>query len=276
MKKCSLSQGQYNPKSSVQAPDHLNAESQRGRLNFLKQRSRFRLISLAATALLCVLLASGMAQKGSNGLLKKKPSVVLQASTTLITLPCSESSQSISRSCPYTINSQVALTAVTKNFNKQILYAYTVGGGRVVGEGSQVTWDLGGVWPGIYTATVEVQDHKKHRALSSVTVKIVNCGDCVNSFHCPTIVVTCYDEVKAGTPATCKVVVRPSSDLITYEWFARDSSGEDLSVRVSGRGTSISIPSNGLGGKNITVMVEVKGLQPSCGQNASSSIAVKP
>ena len=218
-----------------------------------------------------------MAQKGlSNGLLKKKPSVVLQAATTLITLPCPRDARSISRSCPSTINSQVALAAVTKDFNKQILYAYTVSGGHVVGEGSKVTWELSGVWPGIYTATVEVQDNKKHRALSSVTVTIENCKDCVDSPVCPTIVVTCYDEVKVGTPATCKVVVRPSSDLITYKWSARDSSGEELSERISGRGTSISIPTNGSGGKHITAMVEVKGLHPSCSGTASSSIAVKP
>jgi hypothetical protein len=81
-----------------------------------------------------------------------------------------------------------------------------------------VTWDLSTVRPGIYTATVEVQDNKKHRALSSVIVKPLFCGDCVDSFMCPPILVTCYDEVKAGTPITCKfLVVGPSSDLITYE-----------------------------------------------------------
>jgi hypothetical protein len=58
-------------------------------MNSLKQRSGIRITFRLATSLLCVLLASVMAQKGSsNGLLKKRPSVVLQASTTLITFPC--------------------------------------------------------------------------------------------------------------------------------------------------------------------------------------------
>jgi hypothetical protein len=245
-------------------------------MNFLKQRSGLRIVSLSATSLLCVLLASLLAQKGSsNGLLKKKSSVVLQASTTLITYPCAPDWHRVSGSCPSN-DFQVALMSIAKDFHKQPLYAYTVGVGRVVGEGSKVTWDLSGVGPGIYTATVEVQDDRKHRALSSVIVKIENCGDCVDSFMCPPIVVTCYDEVKAGTPITCKVVVGPSSDLITYEWSARDSSGEDLSGRISRRGTSISIRTDGLGGQNIRATVEVKGLDPSCSGTATSSTVVKP
>jgi hypothetical protein len=246
-------------------------------MNFLKQRSGLRIVSLSATSLLCVLLASIMAQQGlSNGLLKKKPSVVLQASTALVTLPCPEDWHSTSRSCPATADLQVALTSIAKDFNKQPRFAYTVAAGRIVGEGSKVTWDLSEVGPGIYTATVEVQDNNKHRALSSVIVKIVNCSDCVESLMCPPIVVTCYDEVKAGTPITCKVVVGPWPDPITYEWSARDSSGEDLSERISGRGTSISIRTDGLDGQNVTATVEVKGLRSYCSGTATSSTVVKP
>ena len=206
-------------------------------MNFLKQRPGLWITSLSATSLLCVLLASVMAQNGSsNGLLKRKPSVVLQASTTLITLPCPTDGHSISGSCPSTADLQVALTSIAKDFSKQPLYAYTVAGGRVVGDGSKVTWDLSGVGPGTYTATVDVQDNKKHRALSSVIVKIVNCPDCVIScFLCPTITVTCSDEVKASTPAICTVMVRPSFDLATYKWSAHDSSGGDLSGRIRAR-----------------------------------------
>lgn len=246
-------------------------------MNFLKQRSGLRLISLAATSLLCVSLASVMAPKGSsNRLLKKKPSVVLQASTTLITLPCPPDARSNSDSCSSTSVVQVGLTAVAKDFNGQLIYAYAVTGGRVVGEGSNVTWDLNGVWPGFYTATVEVQDNKKHHALSTLTVKIVNCPDCViYCFLCPTIVVTCSD-VKAGTPAIFTVGGSQSFDLASLEWTARDSDGEDVSERISGRGTSISIRTDGLGDRKVTATVEIEGIDLSCGRTASCSIAVKP
>jgi hypothetical protein len=219
-----------------------------------------------------------MAPKGSsNRLLKKKPSVVLQASTTLITLPCPPDTRSNSDSCSSTSVVQVGLTAVAKDFNEQPIYAYAVTGGRVVGEGSNVTWDLNGVWPGFYTATAEVQDKKKHRALSSVAVKIMNCGDCVPiCIMCPTIVVACPDEVKAGTPAIFTVRGSQSFDLASIKWTARDSHGEDVSERIIGNGTSISIRTDGLGGRNVTATVEVEGIDLSCGRTASCSIAVKP
>ncbi len=246
-------------------------------MNFLRQGSGLRVISLAAISTLCILLASVMTQNGSStGLLKKKPSVVLQSSTTKITYPCPPDFYSISRSCPSNVDLQVALTAQAKDFNKQILYAYTVDAGRIVGEGSKVTWDLNGVGPGFHTASVEVQDDKKHRALSSVTVTITNCGDCIDRWVCPTMVMTCYDQVKAGTLAVCTVKMWPSSDRVTFEWSVNASSGEDLSERISRQGASISIPTNALAGQTVYVKVDVKGLDPSCGTTASSSMVVKP
>jgi hypothetical protein len=247
-------------------------------MNLFKQRSGLRIISLSATSLLCVLLASVMAPQGlPQGSLKKKPSVVLQASTTSVTLPCPADVISSSGSCPHTNDLQVALTSIAKDFNKQPLYAYSVTGGRVVGEGSTVTWDLGGVWPGIYTATVEVQDHKKVRAVSSATVKIVNCPDCVPvCVLCPTIMVTCPEEVKPGTPAVFAAAVTGPLELDSLKWSVRDSSGADLSERISGRGGSISIRTDGLGGQNLTATVEVNGLDPACARTASCSMAVKP
>jgi hypothetical protein len=177
-------------------------------MSFLKQRSGVRLLALSGTSLLCVLFASVMVESGSpNGLFEKKPSVVLQASRTSITLPCPPSAYSISRSCPFTFDLQVPLTALANGFNKQARYVYSVGGGRIVGEGSKVTWDFSEVGPGWYEAKVEVQDTKKHHAVSSATVAIANCGDCVFIEPCPTLVMTCYDQVKAGTVGVCKVVM---------------------------------------------------------------------
>lgn len=246
-------------------------------MNFLKQRPGIRIASLSAATVLCVLLASIMAQKGSSkGLLKKKPSAVLEASTPSVTLPCPTTGHSISGSCPSTGDLQVALTSLAEGFNKQLLYAYTVDGGRVVGEGRKVTWDLNGVSLGFYTATVEVRDNKKHRALSSVMVKLVNCPDCVISeFPCP-VLVACYDQVKAGTLAVCTVRMQPLSHLVSYEWSVNASGGEDLSERISRIGASISIPTNGLAGQTVYVKVEVKGLDPFCARSLSSSTAVKP
>src|SRR5260221_3095819 len=145
---------------------------------------------------MCVLLGSVMDQKAAaSGFFKKKPSVVLQASSALITLPCPPNMYSAFRSCPSTANLQVALTSTADGFVKQARYAYTVTVGQVVGAGSKVTWDLNDTPPGIYTASVEVQDNKKHHVQSSVTVTIQSCGDCMHIEVCGTMFVNCYDQV---------------------------------------------------------------------------------
>src|SRR5262249_52987800 len=135
-------------------------------MNFRKQPSNLRGIVLAM--LLLVLLQNVI----STGWLTTKPSGELQASKTFLTYPCPPHCRRISHSCPSTNDLEVGLTALTRNFSKQLVYVYTVTGGRVIGEGGNVTWDLNECGPGLYTATVEVQDNRKHRALSSVNVAL--------------------------------------------------------------------------------------------------------
>jgi hypothetical protein len=248
-------------------------------MNLLQKTSSLRIIFFAM-ALLCVLLAAEWAQDGaSHELLRKKPSVDLQVSKKLLTYPCPPGMYSSSRACLSADDLRVFLTAVTRDFSKRAAFVYTVSGGRIVGEGSKVTWDLSEAGPGIYAATLEVQDNKKHRALATVNVTVQNCGDCVHEEPCPMpMAVTCYDEVKAGTPITCKVVMGRAiwRAPAAYEWSARDSNGEDASERISVRDTYISIRTDGLGGRYLTTTVRVKGLDPSCSPTASASTAVKP
>lgn len=66
-----------------------------------------------------------------------------------------------------------------------LLYTYSSSAGRIIGEGSSATWDLGGVAPGVYTASVEVDDGyytiaypwtvKRHITYSTVTVEVTTC-----------------------------------------------------------------------------------------------------
>ena len=238
-----------------------------------------RLHSVSASLLPCVLLAFVLTQTSSAyGLLMKNRSVVLHASRTLITLPCPPSAHSISGSCRNELGYEVTLTSETKDFHKKATYTYVVTGGQVVGEGSEVTWELSGVGPGIYTATVEVRDNNKNHADSSVTVTVAACSDCVTPFFCPTMTITCYDRVKAGTPITCRLNLRapPWIHVSAYKWSARSSNDLDLSETIKSNDGYASIPTSGLGGHVIYTTVEVKGIDPSCNSTASGSTRVEP
>jgi hypothetical protein len=56
-----------------------------------------------------------------------------------------------------------------------LLYTWSTTGGRITGDGANVTWDLSGVQPGTYTASVDVDDGCGCIAFSSTTVTVERC-----------------------------------------------------------------------------------------------------
>ena len=72
---------------------------------------------------------------------------------------------------------QVQLAAnATDPDGDTLLYTWSTTGGRIVGDGANVSWDLSGVQPGTYTASVEVDDGCGCIAFSSTTVTVETCG----------------------------------------------------------------------------------------------------
>ncbi|HWT00569.1 MAG TPA: hypothetical protein VN256_10000 [Pyrinomonadaceae bacterium] len=199
------------------------------------------------------------------------PTVTLSASQGSITLPCPPGQTSRSGNCPTTAQGTVQLAAnATDPDGDTLLYTYTTTGGRVTGDGANVSWDLSGVQPGTYTATVEVDDGCGCVAFSSTTVTIAECSDCI--LPCPTLSISCPTGlVDQGTPATVSVNVSggdPNAS-ITYNWTV--SAG----TITSGQGTpSITIDTTGLAGQNVTATVELGGVAPECDRTESCSFSI--
>lgn len=66
-----------------------------------------------------------------------------------------------------------------KSENNSQRYNYTVSGGRIVGEGEKVGWDLKGAAPGTYQIKIDVIDNKSGNLLQSAikTVTVELCYD---------------------------------------------------------------------------------------------------
>ncbi len=205
---------------------------------------------------------AGHRKSREPSILPNSPPVInsFAASTAVITLPCPEGSHSSSNSCPANPSTSVGLTVnATDPDGDTLLYTYTVSGGRVTGEGANVSWDLSGVGPGKYTATVEVDDGCGCISFQSTDVTIGSCSDCVPIFSCPTVSVSGQDSADHGIP--------PASG---YNWSV--SAG----TITSGQGTtSITVSTANLGGQTVTATVEVAGLDPSCTRTASASTAIR-
>jgi hypothetical protein len=156
--------------------------------------------------------------------------------------------------------------------NDQLLYTWSVTGGRLSGEGRQVNWDLTGVANGTYTATVEVNDGNQHTASGSTTVTISDCPDCVKPPPpCPQVSVSCPSEVEANQPITFTASVTGEGGAgATYNWSV---SAGTIS---SGQGTStITVDTSGVA-QSVTATVTIGGLDPSCNATASCTTGVKP
>ena len=179
-----------------------------------------------------------------------------------------------SETCTAT-GSEVTLVAnATDEDNDQLLYTWSVTGGRLSGEGRQVTWDLTGVANGSYTATVEVNDGNQHTASGSTTVTVADCTGCVAPKPpCPTVSVSCPSEVEAGQPITFTASISGETGgaTTTFNWSV--STG----TISSGQGTStITVDTTGAGGQSVTATVNIGGLDPTCNATASCTTGVKP
>ena len=201
------------------------------------------------------------------------PTASLAASATTITLPCPPDTHS-SGACPAAATSSVGLTTTaTDPDGDTLLYSYTVTGGRITGEGANVSWDLSGMGPGTYTASVDVDDGCGCITSSTTTVTIASCTDCIPNLVCPTVNVTCPSDVSEGGSITFTANFTPGTPQVTptYNWTV--SAG----TITSGQGTSaITVDTKGLGGQTVTATVELGGVDPTCGRTASCSTPVRP
>ncbi len=128
----------------------------------------------------------------------------------------------------------VTTTAVDPE-NDVLTYNYTVSGGRIVGQGANVSWDLTGAAPGTYTITAGVDDSCGVCGKTQTrTIEVAAC-DCVRICVCPTLSVTGPAGVTApGETMTFTAnVAGGTSEVITYNWTV------DRGTIIEGQGTPV-------------------------------------
>jgi hypothetical protein len=193
----------------------------------------------------------------------------LTVSDTEISLPCAPGFRSTSGACNDSTTVTVTTTAVDPE-NDVLTYNYTVSGGRIVGSGASVQWDLAGAQPGTYTITAGVDDGCGICGKTETkTITIAECPDCVKICECPSISVDGPAGVTApgGDMTFTANVSGGSQQSVTYNWTV--SAGEIS----SGQGTpsiTVHVPTEMSGG-NITATVTIGGLDPSCNCTPTAS-----
>lgn len=166
------------------------------------------------------------------------------------------------QTCDDSTSISVTTTAVDPE-NDVLTYNYTVSGGRIVGTGANVTWDLSGVAPGTYTITAGVDDGCGLCGKTQTqTVTVVAC-QCEIVCECPTATISGPAGITAPGETmtfTANVSGGTQQGAITYNWSVSGGTIE------SGQGTpSIVVrTAREQAGQSITATVELGGL-PNCG-----------
>lgn len=196
---------------------------------------------------------------------------VVTVGKTEVLLPCAPGTKSKSGTCSDEMSVTVATTAVDPE-NDQLVYNYTVSGGRIVGSGANVSWDLSGVRPGSYTITAGVDDGCGICGETKTqTVEVKECPDCEPECECPTVSVTGPSAV-VEAPATMTFTANlngGSQDAPTYNWTV------DKGTIVEGQGTpTITVSTEGLVDTTVTATVEVGGLCATCPPVSDSETGV--
>jgi len=196
-------------------------------------------------------------------------------SDTTITLPCAPGTRSTSGQCNDNMMVNVA-TSASDPENDVLTYNYTVSGGRIVGTGANVQWDVTGMQPGTYTITTGVNDGCGICGKTDTqTIRVENCPDCGPICSCPTVSISGPTGVTAPGD-TMTFVVSVSGQDVTYNWTV--SNGQIQ----SGQGTSSIVVSTTreMAGSNVTATVELGGLQSGCGctttYNETAPVASPP
>lgn len=211
-------------------------------------------------------------KRGSTPPENKPPDVTaVELSKNVVTLPCPPGfrpKEGQTGCGEQTVD--IRTTAVDPE-NDVLTYNYTVSGGRIVGQGANVTWDLSGVRPGTYTVTVGVDDGCGVCGKTMTkTIEVKEC-DCEKICECPSsITVSGGGVVRPGEELTFTAnVVGGTQENITYEWTV--SQGRI----VSGQGTPvIRVSTEGLEKTNVTARVTIGGLCPNCPNTAEETGSV--
>lgn len=173
-------------------------------------------------------------------------------------------------------NASIKVKVSVKNpRNVALLYEYTVSGGRIIGQGANVIWDLAGVQPGYYTITVGINDSSGVRTITKTeSVSVAECDCPPVDAACPTLLIsTPNDSVKAGETVTFMANVSGTSDSdLAYNWTV--SQGEII----EGQGTpKIKVKTtHEMADSNLTVQVNVNSpnsIQP-CNPSDSTTVLI--
>ena len=153
-----------------------------------------------------------------------------------------------------------------------IRYHWTTNGGRIVGEGPSVLWDLASVTSGYYKAFLQIEtgsndDHCE--AFASTNVLVNPCPP--PKPVCPSVQIICPPSVAVDQPLTFTSNVTGGTNVGTaiYDW--KVSAG----TIIEGQGTpTIKVDTTGLAGQTVRATLSMGGYALECSDSCAVQIPI--
>ncbi|MCY7345781.1 MAG: hypothetical protein LH614_06110 [Pyrinomonadaceae bacterium] len=170
--------------------------------------------------------------------------------------------------CSDDMAANVTTTAVDPE-GDVLTYNYTVSGGRIVGQGANVSWDLTGAQPGTYTITAGVDDSCGVCGKTQTRTITVEACDCIKVCECPTLSVTgpAGSTAPGETMTFTANVSGGTGETVTYDWTVSNG------TITEGQGTPVirvaTTPE--MAGGNVTATVKIGGVCEECLREASET-----
>jgi hypothetical protein len=214
---------------------------------------------LPATLLALFIPIEAWAQKTPPTIAFAPPTLSLTSSASVVTT-CEGS------------NSQVRLNApATSPAGNPIRYRWSTTAGRIIGEGPSVVWDLAGVAPGIYKASINIQTGNikgECEAFTGTTVIVKGCAPVIQP-ACPNVEISCPTNIAVDQPVTFSANVFGGTPVVSplYNWSV------SVGTIIEGQGTSsIKVDTSGLAGQTIKATLSMGGLPIDCSASCAISI----
>ena len=171
----------------------------------------------------------------------------------------------------------ITVTVADKLEDAALIYQYNISGGRIVGEGAKIVWDLTGAQPGTYRITVGIKGESK--ALNQSQTKTITVFDdcCNGDYFCPDFSVAApKSPIETGEMIVFTASIAGSGgglEKAVYNWTV--SAGKII----EGQGTPvIKVATNSkMAGKTVEAKVSLSGsgiFFEVCEKTKSATIAV--
>ncbi len=182
----------------------------------------------------------------------------IEISDTEVITPCPAGTRSKTIGCNDNQSVNV-MTKATDAEGDKLVYDYVVSGGRIVGSGQSVGWDLSGAKPGTYTITSKVDDGCGFCGKPQTkTITVKACSDCEPLCECPSLSVSGPSSLtKAGESMNFNANVSGGTGdcSTTYNWTVSNG------TITSGQGTpSITVATTSdMQGQSVIASVDAGG-----------------